>query len=142
MQNGGSKSRYRVLIVDSDPDACATLAQVLDYHGYETRFCCAAAEGLLVAAGFLPHACVAGICMPDMDGYAFAGLLRQRRVHDQMKLIALTGYASDHHRVKAEEAGFDLHLSKPVTITLLLASISAACNAGAGFADSRHEPAT
>jgi len=53
------------------------------------------------------------IGLPDMDGYEVARELR-RRFDSQLTLIALTGYGQPDDRRKALEAGFDLHLVKPV----------------------------
>jgi CheY-like chemotaxis protein len=49
-----------------------------------------------------------------MDGYAVARALRGDPVTAGTRLIALTGYGQEADRRRSEEAGFDLHLTKPV----------------------------
>jgi CheY-like chemotaxis protein len=59
------------------------------------------------------------IGLPDMNGYELAGLLRAQRGLENMLIVALTGYAQEEDRQRAKEAGFDIHLVKPVTIDAL-----------------------
>jgi CheY-like chemotaxis protein len=54
------------------------------------------------------------IGLPVMDGYALAARLRQEPSLAGIKLVALTGYGQDSDRQRAQAAGFDLHLVKPV----------------------------
>lgn len=49
-----------------------------------------------------------------MDGYAVARQLREDPATASIRLVALTGYGRDTDRQLAEEAGFDVHLVKPV----------------------------
>ena len=50
--------------------------------------------------------------MAGMDGYEVARQLRRRQPH--IRLIALTGWGQEDDKRRAREAGFDLHLTKPV----------------------------
>ena len=66
------------------------------------------------------------IGLPGMDGFEVARQLRRRPRFKNVFLVALTGYGRDEDRRLAEEAGFDLHLVKPVdpdTLTRLLARV-------------------
>ena len=54
------------------------------------------------------------IGLPGIDGYQLAGLLRAHPDAATLRLIALTGYGQAEDRQKALDAGFDLHLTKPV----------------------------
>jgi CheY-like chemotaxis protein len=54
------------------------------------------------------------IGLPGMDGYEVARQLRQQPQTKDVWLIALTGYGQDSDRQRAQEAGFDHHLVKPV----------------------------
>ena len=54
------------------------------------------------------------IGLPGMDGYAVARSLRQEPATSDAHLIALTGYGRESDRRRTREAGFDLHLVKPV----------------------------
>ncbi|MHC5541498.1 response regulator, partial [Singulisphaera rosea] len=56
------------------------------------------------------------IGMPGMDGYEVARRIRSRdeKTNPEPLLVALTGWGQDEDRRKSKEAGFDLHLVKPV----------------------------
>jgi len=59
------------------------------------------------------------IDMPDMDGYEAAARIRRDLAHSQPILIAVTGWARDEDRFRAYDAGFDLHVAKPLTLDRL-----------------------
>ena len=63
---------------------------------------------------FRPDVALIDIGLPVVDGYRLAGLLRAHPDAGDLRLIALTGYGQAEDRQKALDAGFDLHLTKPV----------------------------
>ncbi|HWU91560.1 MAG TPA: response regulator, partial [Kofleriaceae bacterium] len=73
---------------------------------------------------FRPDVAVLDIGLPVMDGYELARKLRERHGHDQLRLIAVTGYGQDADRARAREAGFDHHLIKPIALDALLALLA------------------
>jgi CheY-like chemotaxis protein len=62
--------------------------------------------------------------LPDLDGYEVARRLRLDPRVNGVRLIALTGYASAEDRLRAVEAGFDRHISKPPDIERLAAVLA------------------
>jgi CheY-like chemotaxis protein len=104
----------RVLIVEDNDDARETLRTLLEGAGHEV---CESTDGqaaLEAAARFAPDAVVIDIGLPRLDGYELARRLRQRGV--ATRLVALTGYGRTEDKQRAQEAGFDAHLVKPVTL--------------------------
>ena len=67
-----------------------------------------------------------------MDGYEVARLLRSTPGFEDVQLVAMTGYGRDEDRRRALEAGFDVHLVKPLDIDALehLLNYPARCPAG------------
>lgn len=64
--------------------------------------------------------------MPDMDGYETTRQLRERERREQrppLPIIALTAHAMPEHRQRCQAAGMNDHLSKPVTLTSLIAML-------------------
>lgn len=59
------------------------------------------------------------IGMPGMDGYDACRAIRKRPWSTAARLIALSGWGQDEHKVRAREAGFDHFLVKPVSTTTL-----------------------
>ena len=72
-----------------------------------------------MAATFRPDAVLLDIGMPKLHGYDTARLFRQEEWGKEIVLIALTGWGRDEDRSRAEEAGFDGHVIKPVQISSL-----------------------
>ena len=104
----------RILVVDDNEDAAATMSALLMALGCESRAVYDGAAALEVAAAWRPHAILLDIGMPGMDGYEVARRLRERPAATRARLIALTGWGQDTDRERSGEAGFDLHLVKPV----------------------------
>jgi CheY-like chemotaxis protein len=103
----------RVLIVDDNVDAASSLAMLLETIGHET---CVAHDGraaLDAAERARPDIALLDIAMPGMSGFEVARWLRQR-FGPALRIVALSGFGQDEDGQRALEAGFDLHLVKPV----------------------------
>jgi len=106
----------RILVVDDNEDAAATLADLLSLMGHETRTASDGLEALEVVDEFHPDVALLDIGMPKLNGYETARRLRQDRCGREILLVALSGWGQDADRVKSSNAGFDVHLVKPVDI--------------------------
>ncbi|MGE5414756.1 MAG: ATP-binding protein, partial [Syntrophomonadaceae bacterium] len=116
----------RVLVVDDNRDAAASLAMLLETLGSHVRTAFDGEQAAVVASEFQPHVALLDIGMPTLDGYEAARRIRRESNGRKLKLIALTGYGQESDRRKSEEAGFDRHLVKPLrpqTLIELLADI-------------------
>jgi PAS domain S-box-containing protein len=103
----------RVLVVDDNADAARALELVLKSLGHETRVEHDGERALKVAAEFRPEIVLLDLGMPGMDGYELARRLR-RAQGPGLHVIAVTGWGQEDDRQRTREAGFDLHLVKPV----------------------------
>ena len=104
----------RILIIEDNVDAAETLRDLLEIFGHAIEAAHTGAAGIESARRFLPEVVLCDIGLPGMDGYAVARALRQDPATASARLVALTGYGRDSDRQRSEEAGFDLHLVKPV----------------------------
>ncbi|HEY1064780.1 MAG TPA: ATP-binding protein, partial [Pirellulales bacterium] len=109
----------RILVVDDNVDAAATLALLLRGVGHEVRTAKDGLEALTTAAEFEPEVGLLDIGLPGMDGYELARRLRERQNGRAVTLVALTGYGQDRDVERSRDAGFDHHLIKPVDFTRL-----------------------
>jgi PAS domain S-box-containing protein len=114
-------SRARVMVVDDNLDALATLSDALRTHGHEVHTAEDAASALALAERTSPQIAVLDIGLPGVDGYELARRLRQLPGLGNLKLVAVTGYGQASDKQRAHEAGFDDHLVKPVTVQALRA---------------------
>jgi PAS domain S-box-containing protein len=115
----------RIIVVDDDEDAREIIADVLREAGAAVTTATNAAEGLALLDRDPPHILISDIGMPDEDGYS---LLRKVRLlpperGGDVPAIALTAFARPEDFRRAIEAGFQLHISKPVTPTSLLDAV-------------------
>jgi signal transduction histidine kinase/ActR/RegA family two-component response regulator len=127
----------RVLLVDDQRDILDGMALLVESAGIEVRAAESAAEAAAVFEAFAPDAVVLDIGLPGEDGYALAKRLRALAGANPPSLIAMTGYGRDADRAAAEGAGFDVHLTKPVTPEALLATLERLAAARQGHAVDR-----
>ncbi len=106
--------RRRVLIVDDNLDASASLGLVLRSLGYETRAAGDGLAGFEAAAEFRPDVALLDLGMPKLNGYDLARRIRGEPWGQGMLLIAVTGWGQDQDRARSADAGFDHHLVKPI----------------------------
>ncbi|MEO8153890.1 MAG: ATP-binding protein [Rhizobacter sp.] len=110
-----SAKHIRVLIVDDNTDAADTLAMLLESQGHQTRKEYSAPAGLRAADEFHPEAVFCDIEMAGMNGYEVATRLRSDPRHASAVLVAVTGRGTDEDKRRSLGAGFDLHLTKPIS---------------------------
>jgi PAS domain S-box-containing protein len=108
-----SQVQKRVLVVDDNVDAANTLCLLLQSLGHETCIAHDGPKALLAAAEFRPDVVLLDIGMPGMNGYEVARHLRSRGDR-RIKIVAITGWGTEADRVRSTDAGFDVHLVKPV----------------------------
>jgi signal transduction histidine kinase/CheY-like chemotaxis protein len=104
----------RILVVEDNPDAAATLRDFLELSGHEVELAVSGMDGVQAARKFHPEVVLCDLGLPGMDGFEVAAELRRDPETASAKLIAVTGYGRDEDRRRSKEAGFDLHLTKPV----------------------------
>ncbi|MBG9390556.1 hybrid sensor histidine kinase/response regulator [Caenimonas aquaedulcis] len=106
----------KVLVVDDNRDAAATLAMVLKLGGHDVVVAHDGPAALELASRHEPSVIFLDIGMPGMNGFETAGRLRQLPGGGARTLVALTGWGSDGDRARSLSAGFDVHMTKPVEI--------------------------
>jgi CheY-like chemotaxis protein len=122
------KARRRILVVDDNRDSASSLALLLRIMGNETQTAHDGLEALDVAAAFRPDVALLDIGMPKLNGYDAARRIREQPWGKGIVLVAVTGWGQEDDRRRSEEAGFDLHIVKPVepsALERLLAEVRA-----------------
>jgi two-component system, chemotaxis family, CheB/CheR fusion protein len=116
----------RILVADDNDDGRAMLEFFLASEGH-TVFTASDGPGALSRAiECRPDVAILDIGMPGFSGYAVAEQLRKAPDGPPPMLVALSGFGQHEDKVRASQAGFDHHFTKPVdiaTLTTLLASV-------------------
>ena len=111
------RSNEPVLVADDNVDAAETLAAFLELDGYRVHLAHDGLEALELAKRIEPVACFLDIGMPKMNGYEVAEQLRQLESASRPLLVAITGWGQAEDARRALDAGFDVHMTKPVDLS-------------------------
>jgi signal transduction histidine kinase len=112
----------RLLVIDDDSDTCAMLSRVLQECGAAVDQASSAREAFerLDRTGY--GVIVSDVGMPDMDGYELIRRLRARG--DKTPAIAVTAFARAEDRIRSLQAGYNMHVSKPLDPRELIAVVA------------------
>src|SRR5262249_39775843 len=116
----------RVLLVDDDKDSRRMLKTALSAYGAELKACPSSSEALETLKGWRADVLISDIGMPNEDGYDLIRKVRALPAEDGGTItdLALTGYASLTDEKRWLEAGYQTHMSKPVEIAKLVATVA------------------
>jgi signal transduction histidine kinase len=109
----------RILLVDDNIDAADMLACLLEVQGNEVRKAHDGKSGIEAAKRFRPHIMILDIALPDMTGFDLVKALRQSPENANALILALSGFGQESDKQQALAAGFDGHLTKPVSFEAL-----------------------
>lgn len=132
VDTSSGKNCHRILLVEDNLDAAQSLGTLLQYEGHHIRTAHSGPEGLKEAQEFEPLIILCDIGLPGMDGYQFMRHIRQIPKLESVCAIAMSGYGRAQDIRRAHEAGFNLHLTKPLDYNRLRRVLS-------NYVDSSHE---
>jgi CheY-like chemotaxis protein len=118
------KHALRVLIVEDNADAAASLYRLLEICGYSVTLATTANDAFEAAKRVKPDVMLCDIGLPDYDGYALAEALKEDPDTASIRLIAVTAYGKRGDFARSKEAGFKRHLVKPVDPNTLLRELA------------------
>jgi two-component system CheB/CheR fusion protein len=110
----------RILVVDDNPDTAMSLAILLEQRGNEIQTAHDGLEAVEVAERFRPDIVLLDLGLPKLNGYDTARKIREQPWGKTILLVAMTGWGHAEARRRSAEAGFNLHLVKPVGQDALL----------------------
>lgn len=118
----------RILVVDDEFDSRELITAILTRCGSEVRCSESVAEAIQAFRDWKPDLLISDIGMPKEDGYSLIQKLRKMRSKwaREMPAVALTAYATVEDRDRALDAGFQVHLAKPIDPEALVRSIAGA----------------
>ena len=103
-----------VLVVEDNVDVREALRWLLESEGHSVRTARGWRDALELTLQASPEVALVDIGLPEVDGYELARRLRATPQGASIRLVALTGYGRPEDRRRARDAGFEVHLVKPV----------------------------
>jgi PAS domain S-box-containing protein len=125
---------HRALVVDDDEDARELVAGILTAAGASVQTAASVAEALRQLEAAPPDVLLADIGMPGTDGYELIREVRRREAQHGRRLpaAAITAYAGNPDRERALAAGFDRHVSKPISPDTIVDTVVSLCRSTGG----------
>jgi signal transduction histidine kinase len=112
----------RILLVEDDHDGREMVERLLRHHGGEVQAVDSAGRALQLLQDGRFDILISDIGMPQVDGYEL--LRRIRAAGNEIAAVALTAFARPEDKIKALEAGYAAHLSKPVEPPALIDAVA------------------
>jgi two-component system KDP operon response regulator KdpE len=119
-----------LLVVDDDVAIRRTLAETLEGEGYEARTAASGGEALVCFESAAPDLVITDLAMPRGDGF---GLIADIRRRDRTPIIVLSVRGEEEDKVRALDMGADDYVTKPFSLTELLARIRAQLRRSGGI---------
>ncbi len=120
----GQQTGRSILVVEDDPDLRETIALILEQHGHGVISCGDGSSAVRLAHAHHPDLALIDLDLPDLDGCEVARRIRAEGARATTRLIAVSGYAAQQDRERAQQAGFDEYLTKPIHFERLYRAIA------------------
>jgi two-component system CheB/CheR fusion protein len=122
----GNFKGVRVLVVEDDPGTREALTEMLNQSGAAVRSAASAASAMTLFEEFTPELLICDIAMPNEDGYSLLARIRARGLEHggDVPALALSALAGADDRRQAFDAGFQMHMAKPVGIDRLVIALT------------------
>jgi signal transduction histidine kinase/DNA-binding response OmpR family regulator len=119
-------SGLQVLVVDDQMDTRDIIRRSLERFGAQVMTATSALQAISIVEQQVPDLMLSDIGMPEMDGYALIRYLRQLPAErgGGIPAIAITAFALERDKVKAIEAGYQAHVTKPIDFDKLLSAVA------------------
>ena len=126
MNNFSNIEGLRILVVDDDVDTLELITFILEEYQMQVTTAASASEALDSLTRSLPHIMISDIAMPGEDGYSLIRKVRNLEAESggHIPAIALTAFAREEDRILALDAGFQMHVAKPVDPFELVAVVA------------------
>ncbi|MEJ5317246.1 MAG: response regulator transcription factor [Tenuifilum sp.] len=135
-------SRYRILIVDDEPDIVEFLSYNLKKEGFQIQTASNGREAIERAIDFRPHLILLDVMMPDMDGIETCEQFRKQPSTSNTLIAFLTARSEDYSQIAGFDAGGDDYITKPIKPKVLISRIKALLKRSGTLIDDAESPDT
>ena len=119
------KNKFKILIVDDEPDIIEILQFNLENEGYQVFSAVNGKEALKLAEMHIPHLIILDLMMPVMDGIETCERLRMDKKFNNSLIMFLSARGEDYSQVAAFESGADDYVTKPIKPRILNSKVKA-----------------
>jgi CheY-like chemotaxis protein len=116
----------RILVVEDNLDSVHSLTLLLRDMGHQVEYAINGYAALDTARRQRPEIVFLDLGLPGMDGFEVCTRIKHEPGLESTRVIAVTGYSADEHRVRSRAAGCELHLIKPVSPQFLVSLLGSA----------------
>lgn len=121
-----AQKRLKVLAIEDNKDYSEMMCELLRFLGHDVTSAPDGIEGIKQAKEDAPDVIICDIGLPGISGFETARRIRKDENLKNVFLVSLTGYAGPQYAEDAQDAGFDLHITKPVDIEALKSILNTA----------------
>ena len=107
-------AKLKVLLADDNPDILWSVGKIVEFCGCKVQGVGGGLAALEAIRMAMPDVVILDIGMPDMNGHEVARHIRTMPGGHDVLLVAATGWGQEADRLEARDAGFDVHLVKPI----------------------------
>jgi DNA-binding response OmpR family regulator len=116
---------HKLLLIDDDKVGVSLLAETFKSQGFLVQTALTGVEGIRLAEEWRPNLIILDLMMPEMDGFAVCRMLQSRPATANIQILTLTARTEKNYMVNALNLGADDYLTKPYSVTELLARVKA-----------------
>lgn len=109
----------RILLVEDNPDLRVSLRTILEMHGYRVEEAADGREGVEKGLKARPDIALIDLLLPGLSGHEVARTLREA-FGSRIRLAACSAFSHPEARLRANAAGFETFMVKPVDPETLL----------------------
>jgi len=120
-----SKTNFKILLVDDEPDILEFLSYNLKKEGYEILTASNGRDAIDIAKKELPHLIVLDVMMPDMDGIETCREIREQKGLQEVLIAFLTARSEDYTQIAGFEVGADDYITKPIKPRVFISRVKA-----------------
>ncbi|HAN19400.1 MAG: DNA-binding response regulator [Bacteroidetes bacterium GWC2_33_15] len=117
--------KYKILLVDDEPDILEFLSYNIKKEGFEVYTANNGKEAIGVALKHQPHLIILDVMMPEMDGMETCEAIRQDKNLKNTIVAFLTARGEDYSQIAGFDAGADDYITKPIKPKVLVSRINA-----------------
>lgn len=119
-----SERKYRILLVDDEPNIIIPIEFLMQQQGYVVDKACNGQEALDKMQKIQPNIVVLDVMMPGIDGFEVARQIRQNPDYDDTRIVFLTAKGTDADKLVGYSSGGEIYMTKPFDNDDLVAAIT------------------